>query len=137
MTDDKPQPNPGTDPVKRDSADDDIIDRLQMLGSKLETRASRNHRSPAAIGGAAAKGKAAGFAFRVIAELLIGALVGGFIGWSLDSWLATKPFLFILFLLFGMAAGFLNIIREAQNMVRAETDNLNGGDPDNPPNQQG
>jgi ATP synthase protein I len=50
-------------------------------------------------------------AARVGVELGAGVLVGAFIGYSLDEWLGTKPLLFFLFLLIGMAAGMLNFYR--------------------------
>jgi ATP synthase protein I len=40
--------------------------------------------------------------------------VGGFIGWALDRILGTKPWLLVLFVALGFAAGLLNVIRAAQ-----------------------
>ena len=48
---------------------------------------------------------------RVATELLAGLLIGGCIGWTLDSWLDTKPWFLILFFLLGGAAGILNLWR--------------------------
>jgi ATP synthase protein I len=43
---------------------------------------------------------------------LIGGLGGGaLIGWVLDRWLGTTPWLLLLLLLLGTAAGFRNIIK--------------------------
>ncbi len=50
---------------------------------------------------------------KAAAELIGGVVVGGVLGWYLDQWLGTKPWLFILFFLLGSAAGMLNIIRSA------------------------
>ncbi len=56
-------------------------------------------------------GKAMSLGFRVVTELVAGIVVGGGIGYFLDKWLSTKPFLLILFLFLGAAGGFWNIIR--------------------------
>ena len=39
--------------------------------------------------------------------------VGEFIGWLLDRWLGISPWAFIVFLLFGFAAGLINLMRSA------------------------
>ena len=57
-----------------------------------------------------------GHALRLATELVAGVVVGGFIGWALDKWLETKPFLMVVFLLLGAAAGILNVIRTAKEM---------------------
>lgn len=49
--------------------------------------------------------------FRVGTELISGVLVGAAIGYLLDSYFHTKPWLLILFLFLGGAAGFLNVYR--------------------------
>jgi ATP synthase protein I len=56
-------------------------------------------------------GQAMSLGARVVTELVAGIVVGGGIGWLLDKWLSTTPFLLILFLLLGTAGGFWNIIR--------------------------
>jgi len=48
---------------------------------------------------------------RYAMEIAVAAVVGGAIGWQLDRWLGSKPWLSILFLLLGLAAGFFNLIR--------------------------
>ena len=48
---------------------------------------------------------------RVATELLAGLLIGGCIGWTLDKWFNTNPWLLILFFLLGGAAGILNLWR--------------------------
>jgi ATP synthase protein I len=56
-------------------------------------------------------GRAMSLGFRVVTELVAGIVVGGGLGYLLDKWLGTKPFLLLLFLLLGAAGGFWNIIR--------------------------
>ena len=60
-----------------------------------------------------------GVAFRVGTELLAGVLVGALIGWFLDRWLGTSPWLLIVFFCFGVAAGFHNVFRAAREMNAA------------------
>lgn len=54
-----------------------------------------------------------GSAYNVAVELGAGVLVGGFCGYYLDKVLATEPIFFIVCLLFGSAAGFYNVYRQA------------------------
>jgi ATP synthase protein I len=48
---------------------------------------------------------------RYALEIVAGTAVGGFLGWQLDRWLGTRPWLALLFLLLGLAAGFMNLMR--------------------------
>jgi ATP synthase protein I len=44
-------------------------------------------------------------------EMIAGVVGGGLIGYGLDRWLETWPFLFIVFFFLGAAAGMLNAYR--------------------------
>lgn len=44
--------------------------------------------------------------------LVVATAIGLGIGYGLDRWLSTSPWLTLLFTLFGIAAGFLNLFRE-------------------------
>ncbi len=57
-----------------------------------------------------------GMVTRLVAELVSGLVVGGGIGWALDRWLGTKPWLLVVFFILGAAAGMWNIVRAAQDM---------------------
>jgi ATP synthase protein I len=87
-----------------------IRKRASDLGTKLD--AAKQRRTPAH--GAGSDPGALGRAWRVSAELIGGVIAGGAIGWFLDAWLGTRPFLFILLFLLGSAAGILNVVRQAQ-----------------------
>jgi ATP synthase protein I len=52
-----------------------------------------------------------GLGFRIGIELLVGLVIGAGIGWGLDSWLKTAPWLMLLFLFLGGAAGVMNVLR--------------------------
>lgn len=93
--------------------------RATDLGSRLNEVNLR--RAPPAKG--PPRGAAFGQAFRIAVELVVGVAVGGFIGWVLDRQLGTRPWLLIVFIVLGFAAGMLNIIRTAQRM-QAEAEPL-------------
>ena len=64
-------------------------------------------------------GQGLGLAFRIVAEFVSGVAVGVGIGWFLDSWLDTRPWLMILFVLLGAAAGMLNVYRTMASQPNA------------------
>ena len=114
--DDKPRSNDdknGREAADRMSAADGaaLSKRASDIGSKIETAKNRHSvpkHADTSQGNAMARG------LKISAELIGGVVVGGGIGWLLDKWLGTFPWLFILFFLLGSAAGVLTIIRQAQ-----------------------
>ena len=59
-------------------------------------------------------GSALGLAFRVGVELVSALAIGLAIGWALDAWLDTRPWLMVVFIFLGGAAGILNVYRMAR-----------------------
>jgi ATP synthase protein I len=57
-----------------------------------------------------------GFAFRVGTELVAATGIGVAVGYGLDLWLGTSPWLLILFLFLGGAAGVSNVYRLVSGM---------------------
>jgi ATP synthase protein I len=53
-------------------------------------------------------------------ELVAAVAVGTIIGFILDSWFDTKPWLIIIFFFLGTAAGILNVIRTANRMQKED-----------------
>ncbi len=53
-------------------------------------------------------------AFRVGVELVSALAIGVAIGWLLDQWLDTRPWLMLVFIFLGGAAGILNVYRMAR-----------------------
>ena len=53
-------------------------------------------------------------------EMGLSVVVGYLIGAGLDSWLGTRPYLMVLFLLFGVAAGFLGLYRVARESMKKQ-----------------
>ena len=56
---------------------------------------------------------------RLGSEFIAAILVGAGIGYLLDLWLKTGPWLMLVMLLVGFAAGVLNVVRSAAEMNRA------------------
>jgi ATP synthase protein I len=52
-----------------------------------------------------------GIGFRAGVEVVSALVVGVALGWFLDRWLGTWPWLFLLFFVLGSAAGVLNVYR--------------------------
>jgi len=48
---------------------------------------------------------------RVLAELIGGPVGGGLIGWLLDRWFNTSPWLLLAFVFLGFAAAIWNIVK--------------------------
>lgn len=95
--------------------DDEAGRRLEVLSARLE-KLQRDRNVPSADAG---RGAALGMAFRLGTEFVLGVGIGGGMGWLLDRWLGTSPWLFILFLFLGMGAGVLNVARTAKQMNAA------------------
>ena len=66
------------------------------------------------------KGSFMGNAFKLGTELFAAVGVGTIIGFILDSWFDTKPWLIITFFFLGAAAGILNVIRAAKRMQKED-----------------
>ena len=57
-----------------------------------------------------------GSAFKLGTELVAAVVVGTIIGFILDNWFGTKPWLIIIFFFLGSIAGVLNVFRTAKRM---------------------
>ena len=66
------------------------------------------------------KGSFMGNAFKLGTDLVAAVAVGTIIGFILDSWFGTKPWLIITFFFLGAAAGILNVIRAAKRMQKED-----------------
>ena len=59
-----------------------------------------------------------GTALKLSTEMVAAVLVGSIIGFILDNWLDSKPWLTVTFFFAGAAAGILNVIRSAKLMQK-------------------
>lgn len=62
------------------------------------------------------RGQAMGQGLRIAIELVVGVAFGGFVGWWLDRYCGTAPWLMVVMVIVGFAAGMMNIIRTAQRL---------------------
>jgi len=89
-------------------------DRLAAARRKQGLVAPRQDGDEGATPGSglsASQGNALGVGMRVGVELVSALVVAVAIGWFLDDWLGTRPFLLIAFFVFGGAAGVANVWR--------------------------
>ena len=59
-----------------------------------------------------------GQAFKMSTELVSAVLVGTIIGFILDNWFDTKPWLILIFFFVGVAAGITNVIKSAKKIQK-------------------
>ena len=93
--------------------------RLSRLGEKLKAKRGSAAKD---AGGLSSRGMSYGL--RMASELVGAVLVGSFIGYWLDQWLKTAPWLFLSFFLFGFIAGIVNVLRtsrQVQGEIAAKT----------------
>lgn len=98
MTDDAGKPDPFSE----------IDARLRAARSEVKTRPGRSQGSGAGAG--------AGIGVRMGVELVAGIGVGSLIGYALDSWLGSRPFLMMLCFFLGAAASVVNMYRAAKGL---------------------
>ena len=87
---------------------------LKEITTRLEI-AKKNIRKNRIIN-KASNATSLGRAFKISTELVAAVVVGTTLGFILDSWFDTKPWLIICFFFIGVAAGILNVIRSAKSM---------------------
>ena len=59
-----------------------------------------------------------GKAFKISTELVAAVIIGTTLGFILDNWFGTKPWLILIFFFVGVFAGISNVIRSAKNMQK-------------------
>ena len=90
---------------------DDLKTRLKIAKSKLKKQLQSDSEK---------RGSFMGSAFKLGTELVSAVAVGTIIGFILDSWFDTKPWLIIIFFFLGAAAGMLNVIKTANRMQKED-----------------
>ena len=84
--------------------DDDLKVRLKIAKKKINPEKDPTSRSNL------------GQAFKMSTELVSAVLVGTIIGFILDTWFDTKPWLIIIFFFVGVIAGIMNVIKSAKRL---------------------
>ena len=90
---------------------EDFKTRLKIAKSKIKKQVQSDSEQ---------KGSFMGVAFKLGTELVAAVAVGTIIGFILDNWFDTKPWLIIIFFFLGAAAGMLNVIRTANRMQKED-----------------
>ncbi len=90
---------------------EDFKTRLKIAKSKFKNKLLNESEK---------RGSFMGSAFKLGTELVAAVAVGTIIGFILDSWFDTKPWLIIIFFFLGAAAGMLNVIRAAKKMQKED-----------------
>ena len=90
---------------------EDFKTRLKIAKSKIKKEISLDGEK---------RGSFMGNAFKLGTELVAAVAVGTIIGFILDSWFDTKPWLIIIFFFLGAAAGLMNVIKAANRMQKED-----------------
>ena len=90
---------------------DDFKTRLKIAKSKIKKQFDDEREK---------RGSFMGNAFKLGTELVAAVAVGTIIGFILDSWFDTKPWLIIIFFFLGAAAGMLNVFKAANRMQKED-----------------
>ena len=90
---------------------DNFKTRLEIAKSKIKKELNNDNGK---------RGSFMGNAFKLGTELVAAVVVGTIIGFILDSWFDTKPWLIIIFFFLGAVAGMLNVIRTANKMQKED-----------------
>ena len=90
---------------------EDFKTRLEIAKSKIKKNVLADNEK---------KGSFMGSAFKLGTELVAAVAVGTIIGFILDTWFDTKPWLIVIFFFLGAAAGMLNVIRTASRMQKED-----------------
>ena len=90
---------------------EDFKTRLKIAKKKIKKQIENDNEN---------RGSFMGGAFKLGTELVAAVAVGTIIGFILDNWFDTKPWLIIIFFFLGAAAGMLNVIRAANKMQKED-----------------
>jgi ATP synthase protein I len=90
----------------------DFKTRLKIAKEKLKSSSKNSNND--------GNSTSMGSAFKLSTDLVAHVAVGTIIGFILDSWFDTKPWLIIIFFFLGSIAGILNVIKTAKQMQEKE-----------------
>jgi ATP synthase protein I len=112
-------PDRGAPPEKGHLSPEDIAEfkrRASELGTRIDSVQAGKQAEIEEQQDRANRSRGMAYGLRMSSELVAAILVGGFIGYMLDTWLGTKPLLFLVFMMLGFTAGILNILRAFKRM---------------------
>ena len=99
--------------MHNDDRDSDSDNQLDDLDARLKN--AKQGLTPDQEGGFS-EASAYSKAMRFLSDMIAGLIIGLAIGIGLDTYLDTKPLFLIIFLFIGVAAGIMNVIRNAKHM---------------------
>ena len=89
--------------------EDQFKTRLKIAKNKAKLNNSdKNNESKSSMG----------TAFKMSTELVSAVVVGTIIGFILDNWFGTKPWLILIFFFVGVIAGIMNVFKSAKKMQK-------------------
>ena len=88
--------------------------KLREISTRLEIAKKniKKNKNTTKSSNAASFGKA----IKISTELVAAVVVGTTLGFILDNWFDTRPWLTIIFFFMGVTAGILNVVKSAKNM---------------------
>ena len=92
----------------------EISARLKIAKKKINDNKRENNQSRSSV---------VGNAFKISTELVSTVVVASIIGFILDSWFDTKPWLIIVFFVIGITAGIMNVVKSAKKMQKNNNKN--------------
>lgn len=100
--------------------------RIAGLDKRLGEVKAREAAETKASASRSSQNRGMAYGFRMASELVAAVLVGGLIGYALDHFLGTKPWLFLVMFILGFAAGVTNVMR-SYDRVQKEVAKTTGG----------
>ena len=89
--------------------EDKFKTRLRIAKNKTKSNKDKSQSEPKS---------SIGQAFKMSTELVSAVAVGTIIGFILDNWFGTKPWLILIFFFVGVVAGIMNVIKSAKKMQK-------------------
>ena len=90
-------------------SEDQFKTRLKISKNKIKSRkSSKSEESSSSMG----------TAFKMSPELVAAVVVGTIIGFILDNWFGTKPWLILIFFFVGVITGIMNVVKSAKRMQK-------------------
>ena len=88
---------------------EDLKTRLKIAKNKIDKKTSiSNNRSSSSLG----------IALKMSTEMVAAVFIGTIIGFILDSWFDSKPWLTLVFFFIGVVAGIMNVFKAAKKMQK-------------------
>ena len=90
-------------------SEDQFKTRLKIAKNKVKSKkSSKSEDSSSSMG----------TAFKMSTELVSAVVVGTIIGFILDNWFGTKPWLILIFFFVGVITGIMNVVKSAKRMQK-------------------